>query len=145
MASRPPTEPCIPVWYTAPPLFIPLQTCGSKNRKTGIQPSQAVGLRGLCSILGSVSGFRAAATACSFGRRNSRNPSKAPAARRNPGAAFQAPRLSPCAEDRGWRACRDRRAICCSSARVSADSPPRTAGARRRSGRTACGRRGSCR
>ena len=50
MASRPPTEPCIPVWYTAPPLFIPLQTCGSKNRKTGIQPSQAVGLRGLCSI-----------------------------------------------------------------------------------------------
>ena len=52
MPSRPPTEPCVPVWYTAPPLFMPLQTCGSKNRKTGIQPSQAVGLRRLDSIWG---------------------------------------------------------------------------------------------
>ena len=50
MASRPPTEPCVPVWYTAPPLFTPLQTCGSKNKRTGIQPSQAFGLRGLDAI-----------------------------------------------------------------------------------------------
>ena len=47
-----PLQLCVPVWYMAPPLFIPLQTCGSKNRKTGIQPSQAVGLRGLFAVLG---------------------------------------------------------------------------------------------
>ena len=52
MASRPPTEPCVPVWYTAPPLFTPLQTCGSKNKRTGIQPSQAFGLRGLFASWG---------------------------------------------------------------------------------------------
>ena len=52
MASRPPTGPCVPVWYTAPPLFMPLQTCGSKNRRTGIQPSQAFGLRGLFAVWG---------------------------------------------------------------------------------------------
>lgn len=47
-----PLQPCVPVWYTAPPLFTPLQTWGNKNRKTGIQPSQAVGLRGLFAVLG---------------------------------------------------------------------------------------------
>ena len=52
MASRPPTEPCVPVWYTAPPLFMPLQTCGSKNKRTGIQPSHAFGLRGLFASIG---------------------------------------------------------------------------------------------
>ena len=52
MASRPPTEPCVPFWYTAPPLFAPLQTCGSKSNRTGIQPSQAVGLKGLFAMWG---------------------------------------------------------------------------------------------
>ena len=52
MTADLPLQPCVPVWYMAPPLFIPLQTCGSKDRKTGIQPSQAVGLRGLFVVLG---------------------------------------------------------------------------------------------
>ena len=49
--SQPPaTEPCAPDWYTAPPLFMPLQTCGSKRNRTGIQPSQAAHLRGLFAV-----------------------------------------------------------------------------------------------
>ena len=32
--------------------FMPLQTCGSKSNRTGIQPSQAVGLKGLFAMWG---------------------------------------------------------------------------------------------
>ena len=50
MASRPPTEPCVPVWYTAPPLFMPLQTCGSKNKRTNSAFSSLWFERAVCSI-----------------------------------------------------------------------------------------------
>lgn len=51
MDSRLPTERCVSVWYTNPPLLMALYTCGSKNNRTGIQPSQVVVLRGLFAIL----------------------------------------------------------------------------------------------